>query len=84
MIKTKRAAKQVIARAISAKGSIELDQVVEYIVEHYYQKVSSRKNVRKNEVPTEVFKAIERIGFETTRDVQRAIDELMMKERLAG
>jgi hypothetical protein len=84
MLKEERAARQIVAQAIQAKGSYELDQVVEYIVEHYYNMVSAWPSVRKSSVVAEVYNAIERIGFATTSDVQRVIDELMQRGRLAG
>jgi hypothetical protein len=84
MSKGKRAARRIVAQAIQAKGSCELDQVVEYIVEHYYHIICTRKSIRESCVPYEVYKAIERIGFERTSDVQRVIDDLMQRGELAG
>jgi hypothetical protein len=77
MSKGKRAARRIVAQAIQARGSYELDQVIEYIVEHYYNMVSAWPSIRPGAAATEVYSAIERIGFATTRDVQRVIDELM-------
>jgi hypothetical protein len=84
MAKGERAARQIVAQAIQVTGSCELDRVVEYMVRYYWDKVQLREKARNGQAATEVFKAIERIGFETTRDVQRVIDELMQRGRLAG
>jgi hypothetical protein len=82
MGKSMRAASKIVALAIYETGQCDMDSVVEYIIQHYHAKVVSRGTARKCEVWSEVFKLLDRIGIETTGDVQRLIDETM--RRAAG
>jgi predicted CoA-binding protein len=81
MMKDKqKTARRIVAQAIMDTGTYDLADVINYLVEHYYNMVSIRPRVQRDEVWNEVFKQLSRIGIETTEDVRRLIDETMRRQ----